>query len=558
LSILKRVFVGRPIATTAQEHQRLIKVVALAVFGSDAISSTAYAPEEILHVLVPTELESAIRFLIPISLIVIVLLAIVATSYYQTLYAYPNGGGSYVVSRENLGEKPSLVAGASLLVDYILTVAVSVSAGVAAVTSAVPELGPWRVWLCVGFVVMLTLANLRGLKESGRLFAGPTYLYIGALGLLIGVGLVRHYFGDLQALPPNTAALEEIGTGSAATGLALVFLLMRAFASGAVALTGVEAISNGVPAFRRPEPKNAAITLIAMAVTLGGFFFGISWLATELKPTLMEQSMDGYRTILAQLGVAVWGDSNIMFFVLQGATVAILLLAANTAYADFPRVASVIAQDGYLPRQMANRGDRLVFSNGIIILAVAASVLLIGFQGITTALIPLYAVGVFTCFTLSQLGMVRHHLRLREPKWRRGTIINTIGAVATGLVLFDVVFSKFLIGAWIVVVVIPIIILIFLFVKRHYTKVAKALRVPDDYKPTRRRHTVVVLVGRIHTGVLEAIAYARALNPDHLLAMTIVTDEDAQRRIEEQWQHYRIDVPLEIVYSPYRELYAPT
>ena len=559
MSILKRVFVGRPIATTAQEHQRLIKVVALAVFASDAISSTAYATEEILHTGFPTLLFKSTNYLVPIAILVALLLAIVITSFRTTVHAYPNGGGSYIVSRENIGPKAAMLAGASIMVDYVLTVAVSVSAGVAAIVSAFPELNDQRVWLCVGVVVLLTLANLRGMKESGSLFAAPTYFYVFMLAALIVVGLIRSFTGDLGPIPPNEVAVnlwrEEGRVGS---GL-LILVLMRMFASGAVALTGVEAVADGVQAFKRPAAKNAATTLLWMGLILGSAQIGVSVLAARFKPTVMDQDWMGveYQTVLAQLGEHIFG-SGVFFYALQAATALILLLAANTAYADFPRVTSFIAQDGYLPRQFSNRGDRLVFSNGIIILAVAASALLIIFNGQTSNLIPLYAVGVFTCFTLAQFGMVRHHRRLRERGWKRNTVISAVGAATTFLVLLEVLLLKFVYGAWVVVVVVPIIILIFVGVKRHYTKVANALQVPEGYKPARRRHTVVVLVGRIHTGVLEAIAYARSLNPDHLVAMTIVTDEEDQRRIEEQWQHFGIDIPLEIVYSPYRELLQPT
>ena len=549
-SVLKRLLVGRPLPSAEQEHQRLSKTIALAVFSSDAISSTAYATEEILHVLVPLAALGALGYLVPISLIVIVLLAIVAVSYRQTIFAYPGGGGSYVVSRENLGTGPSLVAAASLLTDYVLTVAVSVSAGVAAIISAAPDLVEHRVELGLILVALLTVANLRGVKESGRVFAIPTYIYIVVLGALIGWGLFDFYVGGLDALPPNEEALREFTHGQMLSGVTL-FALMRAFSSGAVALTGVEAISNAVPAFRRPEPRNAARTLIAMVAILGTYFLGISVLAQSLRPTLNE-----HETILSILGRAVFGD-GVLSVVLQAATATILILAANTAYNAFPAVCSIIARDGFLPRQLFNRGDRLVFSNGILALSLAASALLIAFGGITTALIPLYAVGVFTSFTLSQAGMVRHHRRLREKGWQQGAAINTVGAVATFVVLLVVVISKFTIGAWVPVVVIPIIILLFKGVKKHYRQVQAALAVPEDWRPPRMNHTVVVLVGGVHRGVLEALAYARSLAPDHLVAVTVVSDEDEQARIEEQWDARGLDLPLDIIYSPYRELSRP-
>jgi amino acid transporter len=551
-SVLKRIFVGRPLPSSEQEHQRLNKTVALAVFSSDAISSTAYATEEILHVLVPVAALAALGYLVPISLVVAVLLTIVGISYRQTIFAYPGGGGSYVVSRENLGTWASLVAAASLLTDYVLTVAVSVSAGVAAIVSAASGLIEHRVGLGLALIGLITLANLRGIKESGRVFAIPTYVYILVLGGLIVWGLIDFYFGNLGALAPDEEALAEFTDGAAVLPGITLFVLMRAFSSGAVALTGVEAISNAVPAFRRPEAKNAATTLMVMVGILGAYFLGISVLAQNLRPTLSEEE-----TILSILGRAVFGDGTFLYVTLQGATATILVLAANTAYNAFPAVCSIIARDGFLPRQLFNRGDRLVFSNGILALSVAAGLLLAAFGGVTTALIPLYAVGVFTSFTLSQLGMVQHHRRERHPGWQQATAVNAVGATATGTVLLVVVVSKFTIGAWVPVVVIPVIIALFTGVKRHYSQVNAALAIPPGWRPPRQNHTVVVLVGGVHRGVLEALTYARALAPNHLVAVTVVSDEDEQARIQAQWDEHNLDVPLDIVYSPYRELSRP-
>jgi amino acid transporter len=547
-STLKRFLVGRPLASAEQEHQRLSKTIALAVFSSDAISSTAYATEEILHVLVPLAALAALDYLIPISVVVVVLLAIVGVSYRQTIFAYPGGGGSYVVSRENLGVNPALVAGASLLTDYVLTVAVSVSAGVAAITSAVESLRGKQVPLGLVLIGVITLGNLRGLKESGRIFAVPTYIYIVSLGALVSWGLWRSFTGQLDPMPVDEEQLANfVPQGTVLAGVTL-FALMRAFSSGAVALTGVEAISNAVQSFRRPEAKNAAMTLMAMVTILGGFFFGISVLAHRLGPTLSENE-----TILSLLGGHVFGR-GFLYVVLQASTAAVLVLAANTAYNAFPAVSSIIARDGYLPRQLFNRGDRLVFSNGILALSGAAGLLIVAFNGITTKLIPLYAVGVFTSFTLSQLGMVQHHRREREPGWQRGAVINGVGATATAIVLGVVVISKFTIGAWVPVVVIPLIIAFFKGMNRHYTRVRRALEVPPGWRPPRMNHTVVVLVGSVHRGVLEALAYARSLAPNHLVAISVVSDEEEQERIEKQWALHEIDVPIDIVYSPYREL----
>jgi amino acid transporter len=552
VAILKRLLVGRPLATVEQEHQRIPKSIGLAVFSSDAISSTAYATEEILFVTAvgASSLALGLDTLVPIGIAVAILLAIVVTSYRQTIFAYPSGGGSYIVSRENLGEMPSLIAGGSLLVDYILTVAVSISAGVAAIISipAFQGLAIHRVELGLALIAFIALANLRGIKESGRLFAAPTYIYIITLGALIIFGLVRSYFGDIGHVPFDKAAFE--GTREAGGTLGL-FLILKGFSSGAVALTGVEAISNGVPAFRRPESKNAATTLVAMGTILGTLFFGTALLASRLHPYPSHDE-----TVISQLGRAVFGDGPI-YVVLQFATAAILTLAANTAYADFPRLSSIIARDGYLPRQLANRGDRLVFSNGILVLSGLAALLIIAFGGITNALIPLYAVGVFTSFTLSQTGMVVHHLRLREPAWRRNLVINAVGAVATGIVTLIVAITKFTGGAWVPIIVIPAIVLLFRGIHRHYQRVRKQLTIPPDYKPPRMNHTVVVLVGGLHRGVLDAIAYAKSLNPNRVVAVTVVSDEEEQERIERVWAERDIDVPLEIVYDPYREVTRP-
>jgi amino acid transporter len=551
-AVLKRVLVGRPLATTEQEHQKIRKSIGLAVFSSDAISSTAYATEEILFVTAvgASSLVLGLDALIPISIAVAVLLAIVATSYRQTIHAYPNGGGSYVVSRENLGESPSLVAGASLLVDYILTVAVSISAGVAAIVSipAFEGLVHHRVPLALGLIAFITLANLRGVKESGRLFAVPTYIYIVVLTVMVVFGLVRSYLGDIGTVPFDKEAFEGVRETGGTLGL---FLILKGFSSGAVALTGVEAISNGVPAFRRPEAKNAATTLTWMATILGSLFFGVSLLAHRLHPYPSHDE-----TVFSQMGRVVFGDGPV-YVLLQFATAAILVLAANTAYADFPRLSSIIARDGFLPRQFTNRGDRLVFSNGVLFLALAAAALIIAFGGITNALIPLYAVGVFTSFTLSQAGMVRHHRTLQEPGWKRNVAINAIGAIATFDVLLIVAGTKFTSGAWVPLLVIPLIVVFFKRVKRHYSKVSDELRVPAGYRPAPMNHTVVVLVGGVHRGVLDALAYARSLNPSHLVAVTSVSDEEEQERIERQWAEYDIAVPLEIVYDPYRELTEP-
>jgi amino acid transporter len=545
LGVLKRLFVGRPLATTQMEEQRLPKTVALAVFSSDALSSTAYATEEILFVtaLGASSLALGLSKLVPIAIVVCVLLAIVIVSYRQVIFAYPNGGGAYVVSRENIGEYAGLVAGASLMVDYVLTVAVSISAGVAAIISipAFSSLADQRVPLGIGLIVLITVANMRGVKESGRIFAIPTYVYMLILGALIAVGLGQSFFGDSTPVPFDANAFDGTLESGGSLG---IFLLLKGFSSGAVALTGVEAISNGVPAFRRPESKNAAATLVWMGVLLGSLFLGISILAHHLKP---YPSHD--RTVMAQMGLAVFGNGP-AFVILQFATAAILTLAANTAYNGFPSLSSIIAKDGYLPRQLSHRGDRLVFSNGIIVLAAAAAGLLVAFNGLTNALIPLYAVGVFTSFTLSQWGMVRHHRSLRRPGWQRNVALNSVGAFATLIVLLIVAITKFTSGAWVPIIVIPAIVLVFKAIRSHYDAVARNLRVPPEWTPPRRRHGVVVLAHEVDTGVVDAVAYARSTAPDHLVAVTVVAGAEDAERAEKEWQQQEIDAPLEIVRAP--------
>ncbi len=543
--VLKRLFVGRPLATTQMEEQRLPKTIALAVFSSDALSSTAYATEEILFVTAVggSSLALGLSKLVPIAIVVAALLAIVITSYRQVVFAYPNGGGAYTVSKENLGRMPSLVAAASLMVDYVLTVAVSISAGVAAIVSipSLRALHTHRVELGVVLILLITMMNMRGIKESGRIFAIPTYVYVVGIAGLIVVGLVRSFLGQIDPVPydPELAAsARELG------GSLSVFILLKGFSSGAVALTGVEAISNGVPAFRRPEAKNAATTLVWMGVLLGSLFFGVSLLAERLAPFPSHE-----RTVIAQLGLQVFGNGAIFVF-LQFATAFILVLAANTAYNGFPSLSSIIARDGFLPRQLMNRGDRLVFSNGILMLAGAAIVLLIAFGGVTTALIPLYAVGVFTSFTLSQTGMIRYHLRNRHPAWRRSVVVNTVGAIATFAVLTVVAVTKFSGGAWVPIVVIPAIVLVFTSIRRHYARVSAHLAVQANTRVPRRRVLGVVLVEEVNAGTLEALAYARSIRPDSLVAVSVAPDPAAEARLRADWARFRLDEPLTVLLAP--------
>ena len=552
-SALKRLLIGRPLSTREFEHQRLPKRLAIGVFSTDAIASTAFATQEILVVLVPAAGMAALGYLVPISLLVVALLVIVVLSYRQTLYAYPNGGGSYIVSRENLGTNPSLVAAASLLVDYTLTVSVSVAAGVAAITSAISPLRGYEVELGVALIALIALGNLRGVRESGRVFAPPTYLYVAIMTLLVVWGLFKTFTGDLQPLPVNQGQLAHFTGGETMLGGVTFFLLMRAFSSGAVALSGVEAISNGVQAFRKPESRNAAITLMWTAFILGSLFAGIAVLADQLRPTLSENE-----TILSQMGHAVFGGSGPLYIVLQASTAAILTLSANTAYADFPRLSAIIAQDGFMPRQLANRGDRLVLSNGILVLSIAAGALVIGFGASVSSLIPLFAVGLFTAFTLSQTGMVVHHWRLREPRWRLGLVINGVGALATTLVTAVILISKFTEGAWIPALVIPLLVLLFKGIHQHYETVDRAMRVEPGIKLPEIRHTVVVLVGpKVHLGVIQSLAYAKSLQPDFLHAVSVSYDPEQADRLREQWERFDFGVPLDVVDSPYREINEP-
>ena len=544
---LKKLLIGEPIETKFDSHHRLKKRVALPVFASDAISSTAYATEEILIVFLTMAAVGAAAFdnLVPIAIMVVVLLAIVVNSYRQTIHAYPHGGGSYIVAKDNLGKYPSLVSGASMLVDYILTVAVSVAGGVAAIVSAFNGLAPYRVWLCVGFIVLITYANLRGVRESGALFAPPTYLYVVSLAALILVGLYRVYFQDLGPIAHTGEVERELLEGQKAVTL---FYFLKAFSSGAVALTGIEAVAEGVPAFEKPEPKNAAKTLVMMAVILGTSFFGLSVLARHLEP-LKDHEGRIKDTVLAQMAEQVYGGRNIFFFVTQFATFGILILAANTAYADFPRLSSVIAKDSFLPRQFANRGDRLVFSNGIIVLGVAASALVVAFGGIVNALIPLYAVGVFTGFTISQTGMFVRLVKRKEQSWPLKAFFTGVGALTTLAVALAVVIVKFTDGAWIPAVVIPSMIFAFTFINRHYVRVKRFLSVAGNEVPPFRTHFVVVLVGSVNAGVVQAMKYAQSLRPDRLMGLSIVgSDEEGAlllREWDEQFPGQELQTPVD-------------
>ena len=554
MASIKKYLIGERLRSEDEAHQRLRKVIALPVFASDAISSTAYATDEILVVLLLGAGAGSLAFkpLVPIAIIVCVLMAIVVTSYRQTIFAYPSGGGAYIVSRENLGVVPALVAGSSLLVDYILTVAVSVAGGVLAIRTATGFSHGWTVPICLACIFFMTVMNLRGVKESGAAFAGPTYFYIVMLVLLIVTGFWRIFVQHVGPIPESMLSKDAVELSRQANG-AGIFMLMRAFSSGAVALSGVEAVSNGVPAFEKPESKNAATTLMWMGGILGSCFLSVSIIASRLKPFRGEKDGNGLGLIAQYL----YHGKGVMFWMTMIATFMILILAANTAYADFPRLASIIARDGYLPRQFFNKGARLVFSNGVLFLAGVASILIVVFNGDISKLIPLYAFGVFTGFTLSQFGMVRHHLKEKEPNWRRSMVVNGLGAVTTGLIAVIVVVSKFTEGAWIPALLIPFMVVSFKAVGRHYEQSRTSVHIEPGYRAPRETHTMVVLVGGINKGVLHGLTYAKSLNPDRLVAVSVAADGDEQRRLERQWAEFEIDMDLEILHSPLRELTKP-
>ena len=538
---LKRLFVGTPLPTAQQRHERLGKTTALAVFASDALSSVAYATEEILLVLILAG-SVALSYSLPIAVAIAVLIAIVVSSYRQTIHAYPQGGGAYIVSKDNLGTCAGLVAGAALLIDYVLTVAVSVAAGVAAVTSAVPVLFRYRVWLCVAAVVVVAVANLRGIRESGNLVAAPTYLFIGSLGVLLvygGLGAIFDFIPEAP-YPQHPPGLEGVG----------LFLILRAFSSGCTALTGVEAVSDGVPAFKRPEAQNARVVLTWLGAILITLFLGITVLTYDFGILPRPEE-----TVISQVARHVFGRSA-FYYVIQAGTMLILLLAANTSFADFPRLSFFLARDRFIPRQFAAQGDRLVFSNGIVILAGLATLLLVVFGGDTHALIPLYAVGVFLSFTLSQASMVRRWLRLREEGWWWRSWFNGLGALVTGLVMLTIAATKFTHGAWIVVFLIPTLVVMFLGVHRHYEKVAEQLSLEGFAPPPPMTTTVLVLVGDLHRGVIKAIQYAQALSPN-AKAVFVETDPERTRKLEEKWRKMGMGVPLIVLASPYRSLLGP-
>ncbi|HKZ78608.1 MAG TPA: APC family permease [Pyrinomonadaceae bacterium] len=615
---IKRLLVGRAKRTEQAIHERLSKKTGLAVFASDALSSTAYATEEILLVLAVAAAAGqvyAYHYVVPISIIIAIVLGIVATSYRQTIHAYPSGGGAYIVAKDNLGTTPGLVAAGALLVDYVLTVSVSISAGVAAITSAAQGtrfswLDDHKVFLCLFLIAFIAIANLRGVRESGALFAGPTYAFVISFLVMIVYGIIHYFVHPVTA--PVVAENIKLAEGYHIQALTW-FVLLGAFSNGCVALTGTEAISNGIPAFKPPEAHNAATTLTVMAALLATMFIGTSVMAYlyGVQPHVNE-------TVISQFARIIFTDSMAWFYYLiQGTTALILVLAANTSFADFPRLSSLLARDRFLPRQFTNRGDRLVFSNGVIILAIFSSILVAAFGGDTSRLIPLYAVGVFLSFTLSQAGMVRHWLKegraqnkLRDlpdgidgaggskersidqsfdegarlndihvsvtpermagrnpvdiadmrkqvSHWRKSIAINGVGAIATFIVLVVLIITKFVHGAWIVVLLIPLLVAMFRTVHGHYAEVAKQLTMEGLERLRPIRHEVIVPISGLHRGVIRALEYAKSIAPGHVTAVYVDLDEEATKSLREKWKKFSGDIELVVLASPYRALTRP-
>jgi len=538
---LKRLLVGSPLKTAQAAHERLSKRFALAVFSSDALSSVAYATEEILLVLILVG-TAALSYSIPVSIAIILLLTILTLSYQQIIYEYPAGGGAYTVSKANLGIWPGLIAAAALMIDYVLTVAVSVAAGVAALTSAVPELLPHRVAIGLATIILVLVVNLRGVRESGKFFATPTYIFIGSLFFMLGMGAMRIMNGQ----PAEAIACQPV---VAETTEALTLLvLLRAFSSGCTALTGVEVISNGVSAFRKPEPRNASLTMAGMAIILGTMFIGISVMAHQLH---LAPCTD--ETVVSQIARAIFG-TGFMYYLIQISTMLILFLAANSAYNGFPRLASLLAKDSYMPHQMALMGDRLVFSNGIVFLGAFSCFLIWFFDGDTHALIPLYAVGVFLSFTLSQAGMVRRWLAKKGPHWRKKLAINGVGAIATAIATLIIGSTKFVHGAWIVVALLPLIILWFRSIHAHYEAVDEQITLSRDHRPPQpRKNTVIVPISGVNRAVIRALDYARGRSGE-IRAVLVDIEPEQSAKIEMQWAQWGCGVQLVVLPSPYRSV----
>jgi amino acid transporter len=543
IKTLRRLLIGAPIATERSEEEKVGVFGGMALFAADAMSSVAYGPEEVILVLVVAG-SQGLGYALPICVALSVLVWVVATSYRQTVQEYPSGGGAYVVARENLGPLPSHIAGGALLTDYVLTVAVSVASGIAAIASAFPVLYPHRVGIAVACVAVIALINLRGVRESAGTFAVPVYGFIACAVATIVVGLYRLWTGQLVATESGVATSAATLSGASA------FLILRAFSSGCASLTGLEAVANGVQAFREPRGQRAAVVMVLLATVLSFTVVGVGVLIRGLHVVPAEQV-----TVLSQIGERVFGRS-LVYFALQITTMTILVFAANTSFSGFPRLSAFMARDGYMPRQMANLGDRLVFQNGIIILAVLAVALIVAFQGDVTRLIPLYAVGVFTAFTLSQAGMVRHWQRQRGPGWQYKVAVNGFGAVATGVVLLVIAATKFIYGAWIVCLTIPLSVLVFQAIGRHYRYVASRLSLERAPEVKPRKNLVLLLVGGMHRGTLEALEYARTLCAN-VRAVHVEAGGEANPRIRRMWDQWEKNIPLVILPAPYRDLTQP-
>jgi amino acid transporter len=543
---LRKLLLGDPLASSQILHEKISKIKALAVFSSDALSSVAYATEEILIVLASVSI-GALGISQPISFAIAALLLIVGFSYYQTIHAYPGGGGAYIVSKDNLGTTYALIAGSALLIDYTLTVAVSISAGVAAITSWIPALIPFRIYLGVAAILLVTWINLRGMQESATIFSIPTYAFILGIGAMIIYGLARTF---TQGSLPTITAVDSVTIDATMGGLS-AFLILRAFSAGCTALTGIEAISDGVPAFKPPEADNAARTLLVMISLLTFMFMGITFLANQVGAVPGHQE-----TVLSQIGRALFGE-GILYIGVQVATALILLLAANTAYSDFPRLSSFLARDGFMPKQMGNLGDRLVFSNGIVLLGLLASALIVLFNGDTHGLLPLYAVGVFISFTLSQFGMVQRWRRLRSPNWQRNAAINLVGGMTTFIVFVIIFTTRFLSGAWIVLLLILAFAALQLRIKNHYVHVARKLSLETPLENLHVRYPKVILpIGGVHQGVLKALSFARSLSPD-VTAVYVETSREEGERIRQKWERWGDGVRLVTIASPYRSIVGP-
>ncbi|MGZ9166350.1 MAG: APC family permease [Anaerolineales bacterium] len=553
--------IGRPLPTAAMPHQTIGKAVGLAIFGADALSSIAYAPQETLVILAVAGTQ-ALSYAFPISLVITILLAIVTISYIQTIHAYPSGGGAYTVVKENLGMPAALVAGAALLTDYILLAAVTVSSGVAQIVSAFPDLFPYRVWISVGLLVLIAVANLRGVKESGNTFAAPTYFFLGMTVLTVGLGFVRYLSGSLGMVidPPPMETLH--------TEPLTLFLLLRAFSNGTTALTGVEVIANGVKSFKEPRTHNAVVTMVWMSTILGVLFLGIVYLLGVIGAVPSE-----VETVISQLARTVFGNRGLPYLGNITATTIILILATNTAFAGFPTLSAIIAEDGYLPRQLAYRGSRLVFSRGIMSLTAIASLLIIIFNASVTSLIPLWAVGVFLSFTLSQAGMARHWWNNRRPAgeqltekekihpydrgWRWKLAINGLGSLTTAIVTLIFAITKFTDGAWIIVLLLPAIVLSFYAIHRHYKLLAQDLSLEHfGQPPPAKRHRVLMPLSSVHQGTLEALDYALSLSPD-VTVVHISMDSDQTEKLRHKWSWWGKGVRLVVIESPYRTFLEP-